>query len=123
MLAAAQAPQSARSTALDLTSAALTDCVLAQALTALSVVLAVAWATHRYAPAAARKVYLLDTFTYKPPDRCALCFGAHTHTHQRHSLRSETLQTLCGKEGQAQGKYGWPSLPRTVLHSRHGVQQ
>ena len=42
-----------------------------QALTALSAVLAVAWATHRYAPSAAKKVYLLDTFTYKPPDRCA----------------------------------------------------
>lgn len=46
-------------------------CAAAQALTALSAVLAVAYATHRYAPAAARKVYLLDTFTYKPPDRRA----------------------------------------------------
>jgi len=35
------------------------------------VLLAVAYGTHRYAPAAARKVYLLDTFTYKPPDRRA----------------------------------------------------
>ena len=52
-------------------------CFLAQALTALSVVLAVAWATHRYAPAAAKKVYLLDTFTYKPPDRCG-CVFVHT---------------------------------------------
>ena len=42
-----------------------------QALSALTVLLAVAYGTHRYAPAAARKVYLLDTFTYKPPDRRA----------------------------------------------------
>ena len=65
------------STAFSLTSTALTVSVLGQALTALSVVLAVAWATHRYAPAAAKKVYLLDTFTYKPPDRCGCAF-VHT---------------------------------------------
>jgi len=44
---------------------------LPQALSALTVLLAVAYGTHRYAPAAVRKVYLLDTFTYKPPDRRA----------------------------------------------------
>ncbi|KAK9841816.1 hypothetical protein WJX81_004960 [Elliptochloris bilobata] len=48
---------------------ALAQAPHALALTALSVVLAVAWATHRFAPAAAKRVYLLDTFTYKPPDR------------------------------------------------------
>ena len=61
---------SVRSAGLCLPGHALTVTLLAQALTALSVVLAVAWATHFYAPAAAKKVYLLDTFTYKPPDRC-----------------------------------------------------
>lgn len=62
------------STAFSLTRTALSVSLLAQALTALSVVLAVAWATHCYAPAAAKKVYLLDTFTYKPPDRCGCAY-------------------------------------------------
>lgn len=37
----------------------------------LSTALLVGWFTRKYVPAAAKPVYLIDTFTYKPPDRCA----------------------------------------------------
>ncbi len=35
----------------------------------LSTALLVGWLTRRYVPAAAKAVYLIDTYTYKPPDR------------------------------------------------------
>jgi hypothetical protein len=44
----------------------------AQLVTALSAALLVGWATRRYVPAAAKPVYLIDTYTYKPPDRRVL---------------------------------------------------
>lgn len=35
----------------------------------LSLVLIVGWTTRKYVPAVAKPVYLIDTYTYKPPDR------------------------------------------------------
>lgn len=40
-----------------------------QVVSVLSMVLIVGWMTRRYVPVAARPVYLIDTFCYKPPDR------------------------------------------------------
>ena len=48
-----------------------------QLLTVLSTALLVGWATRKFLPAAAKPVYLIDTYTYKPPDRCGCCFAAH----------------------------------------------
>ena len=36
----------------------------------LTTALLVGWLTRRYVPVAAKPVYLIDTYTYKPPDRC-----------------------------------------------------
>ena len=44
-----------------------------QLLTVLSTALLVGWATRRFLPAAAKPVYLIDTYTYKPPDRRGCC--------------------------------------------------
>ena len=35
----------------------------------LSTALLVGWFTRKYVPVAAKTVYLIDTYTYKPPDR------------------------------------------------------
>ena len=43
--------------------------VYLQIAAVLSTALLVGWLTRRYVPAAAKAVYLIDTFTYKPPDR------------------------------------------------------
>ena len=47
-----------------------------QLLTVLSTALLVGWATRKFLPAAAKPVYLIDTYTYKPPDRCGCCSAA-----------------------------------------------
>ena len=47
-----------------------------QLLTVLSTALLVGWATRKFLPAAAKPVYLIDTYTYKPPDRCGCCLVA-----------------------------------------------
>ena len=36
----------------------------------LTTALLVGWLTRRSVPVAAKPVYLIDTYTYKPPDRC-----------------------------------------------------
>ena len=43
--------------------------VYLQIAAVLSTALLVGWLTRRYVPAAAKAVYLIDTYTYKPPDR------------------------------------------------------
>ena len=40
-----------------------------QVLTVLSASLVVGWATRRFVPTLPKPVYLIDTYTYKPPDR------------------------------------------------------
>lgn len=43
--------------------------MLAQIVALLSLVLVAGWFTRKYVPALAKPVYLIDTYTYKPPDR------------------------------------------------------
>ena len=43
--------------------------VYPQIAAVLSTAILVGWLTRRYVPAAAKAVYLIDTYTYKPPDR------------------------------------------------------
>lgn len=43
--------------------------VCMQIAAVLSTALLVGWLTRRYVPVAAKAVYLIDTYTYKPPDR------------------------------------------------------
>ena len=40
-----------------------------QVLTVLCASLLVGWATRRFVPTLPKPVYLIDTYTYKPPDR------------------------------------------------------
>ena len=46
-----------------------THCFM-QIAAVLTTALLVGWVTRRYVPVAAKPVYLIDTYTYKPPDRC-----------------------------------------------------
>ncbi len=40
-----------------------------QIVTVLSAILVIGWFTRKYVPRLARPVFLIDTYTYKPPDR------------------------------------------------------
>lgn len=45
------------------------SCVWLQIVLVLTAVLVVGWVTRKYVPRLARPVFLIDTYTYKPPDR------------------------------------------------------
>ena len=45
------------------------SCVWLQIVLMLTAVLVVGWVTRKYVPRLARPVFLIDTYTYKPPDR------------------------------------------------------
>ena len=72
----------------------------------LTTALLVGWLTRRYVPVAAKPVYLIDTYTYKPPDRyIRFCIDSGSSSqrflssHQQQQKHSEVKalisQSIC----------------------------